>query len=98
MPGPVRLVACVNQRLGSGQRSCAGSGSLDLIRQIETEIEARGLEIAVVRRECLGKCEQGPTMRIAPGGPFFFEIDSASLPRILAELEQFAASQHDGSA
>ena len=95
MPGPVRLVACVNQRLGSGQRSCAGSGSLDLIRQIETEIEARGLEIGVVRRECLGKCEQGPAMRIAPGGPFFFEIDSAGLARIVDEHERFAASQHD---
>ena len=25
---PPRLVVCVNQRLGAGQRSCAGSGSV----------------------------------------------------------------------
>ena len=98
MPGPVRLVVCVNQRLGSGQRSCVGSGNLEYISRIENEIAARGLDVPIVRRECLGRCEEGPVMRIAPGGPFFTEIDAATLNHIMAELERFLGRQDDATA
>ena len=50
-------------------------------------IGERGLDIPVVRRECLGRCEEGPTMRIAPGGEFFTEIDEGDLPTICDRLE-----------
>jgi len=98
MPSRVRLIVCINQRLGAGQPSCAGSGSLKLIERIENLIGERGLAVPVVRRECLGRCEQGPTMRIAPGGPFFTEIDDAALAQILAELENFIAAEHGRDA
>ena len=52
----------------------------------------------VVRRECLGRCEQGPAMRIAPGGPFFTEIDEAGLATIIRELEKFIAAGHGTDA
>lgn len=96
MPGPVRLVACINQRLGSGQRSCVGSGNLDYIRRIEALIAEQGLEVEIVKRECLGKCEQGPVMRIAPGGRFFTEIDERSLAHIMTELIRFI-DERDGN-
>lgn len=96
MKKPVRLIVCVNQRLGAGQRSCVGSGSLGLIRRIEDMITAEGLEVPIVRRECLGHCEQGPTMRIAPAGPFFTEIDEPKLALVIAELKAFIEVQ-DGS-
>lgn len=93
MSRPVRLIVCVNRRLGTGQRSCVGSGSLDLIAQLEAMIAAEQLEVPVIRRECLGRCEQGPVMRFAPAGPFFTEINAAALPDIFAQLKAFAASQ-----
>ena len=89
MPARVRLIVCVNQRLGAGQASCAGSGSLELIARIEEMIQAEDLQVPVVRRECLGRCEQGPVMRIAPGGPFFTGIDRAALTHIMSELKAF---------
>ncbi len=92
MPTPVRLVVCINQRLGTGQRSCVGSGNLDLIRKIEAMISDQGLQVPIIRRECLGRCEQGPVMRIAPAGPFFTEIDEQRLPVIIAELKTFIES------
>lgn len=94
MARPVRLVVCVNQRLGTGQRSCAGSGSLELISRLENLLAEEKLQVPVVRRECLGHCEQGPVMRIAPAGPFFHEIDAAGLDVIIAELKTFIASHH----
>jgi (2Fe-2S) ferredoxin len=94
MSRPVRLIVCVNRRLGSGQRSCVGSGSLDLISRLEAMLATAGLEVPLVRRECLGRCEQGPVMRIAPAGPFFHEIDEASLGNIVSELRRFLARPH----
>ena len=92
MPRPVRMIVCINERLGTGQRSCVGSGSLDLIKQLESMIVAANLDVPVVRRECLGRCEQGPVMRIAPAGPFFCEIDADRLNTIVTELKTFIAS------
>ena len=94
MSSPVRLIVCVNRRLGTGQRSCVGSGSLDLIDRLEAMMASENLDVPLVRRECLGRCEQGPVMRIAPAGPFFCEIDDAGLDRILAELKTFLGSRN----
>jgi (2Fe-2S) ferredoxin len=91
---PVRLVVCINERLGTGQRSCVGSGSLGLISQMESMIALEKLEVPVVRRECLGRCVEGPVMRFAPAGPFFTEIDETSLDDIIAQLKTFIAQQH----
>ena len=94
MSRPVRLIVCVNERLGTGQRSCVGSGSLDLISRLESMIAAENLAVPVVRRECLGRCEEGPAMRIAPAGPFFTEIDDQSLELIIEQLKEFKRQQH----
>ena len=91
---PVRLVVCINKRLGTGQRSCVGSGSLGLISRLESMIAAEKLDVPVVRRECLGRCEEGPVMRFAPAGPFFTEIDKAALGDIIDQLKIFIAEQH----
>jgi len=92
---PVRLIVCINERLGTGQRSCVGSGSLDLITRMEAMIAGANLDVPVIRRECLGRCEEGPVMRFAPAGPFFTEIDESALAGILAQLKSFAAQHAD---
>ena len=93
MTSATRLVVCVNKRLGTGQRSCVDSGNLDYIADIESLIEQAGLDVPIVKRECLGKCEWGPVMRIAPGGRFFTEIDESSLPIIIDDLKKFLSDR-----
>ena len=95
MPRPVRLVVCVNQRLGIGQRSCGGSGNLAYLDRVRALIDAAGLDVVVVEQVCFGKCEQGPVMRIAPGGRFFTAVDESVLPLIIQELEAFIKKQRD---
>lgn len=92
MKSAVRLVVCTNKRLGAGQRSCVDSGNLDYIADIAVLMKQAGLDVAIVRRECLGKCEQGPVMRIAPGGLFFTEINAGSLPKIVDEIKSMLNS------
>ena len=89
MKRPVRLVVCVNERLGSGQPSCVGRGNLEYIAQMRALIADAKLDVPVVERACLGRCDEGPVMRIAPGGDFFTGINQQSLPRILAALQAF---------
>jgi (2Fe-2S) ferredoxin len=91
MRSEVRLVVCINERLGSRQRSCVGSNNLEYIGKIRSMIEAENLSVPIIERICLGKCEQGPVMRIAPGGRFFTEITEASLRDIIGELKTFLA-------
>lgn len=67
-----RLVVCVNERLGYGQKSCGGSGSRALIEQLDGLLKEAGLAIPVTEQVCLGRCEQGIAMRIAPGGRVFY--------------------------
>ncbi|MEM7561846.1 MAG: (2Fe-2S) ferredoxin domain-containing protein [Pseudomonadota bacterium] len=90
MSRPVRLIVCVNERLGTGQRSCVGSGSLDYIQILREEMAHQCPDIKIVERECLGKCEEGPVMRIAPGGRFFTGIKEDDLPQIIEALKTFA--------
>lgn len=85
---PVRLVVCVNERLGTGQRSCVGSGNLNHIAEIRRMIESLQLNVPVIERACLGKCQQGPVMRIAPGGRFFTDLDSGKLNEVVRELRR----------
>lgn len=57
-------------------------------------IAAEELDVPVVRRECLGRCEEGPVMRFVPAGPFFTEIDEAALDDIIDQLKTFILEQH----
>ncbi len=83
-----RLVVCVNERYG-GQKSCAGSGSRDLIELLQQRLVESGTDIPIVEQVCLGRCEQGVAMRIAPGGPFFTEVSAQDIDAIMRDLLAF---------
>jgi len=85
----VRLVVCVNERLGAGKKSCAGSGSRELIEKLKQRIMEEGMDIPVEEQVCLGRCELGIAMRIAPGGPFFTEVTDMDVESILIALKEF---------
>jgi (2Fe-2S) ferredoxin len=82
----VRLVVCVNERLGVDKKSCAGSGSRELIKILKNKLEQQGIDIPIVEQVCLGRCEEGIAMRIAPGGPFFTEVTEQNLDIIVHVL------------
>ncbi len=86
---PTRLVVCVNQRLGVGQKSCAGSGSKELIEVIKKHFKASGIDVPVVEQVCLGRCAEGIAMRIAPGGQFFTRVTEADVTLITEAVITF---------
>lgn len=52
-------------------------------------IASEDIAAPVVPRECPGRCEREPVMRIAPGGLFFTEIDDARLTVIIDGPKSF---------
>lgn len=84
-----RLVVCVNERSASNQKSCAGSGSRALIQLIQQRIMHAGYHFEVIEQVCLGRCDHGIAMRIAPGGPFFTEVTEQDLDAIIQAVQDF---------
>ena len=87
-----RLVVCVNERMGVDKKSCAGSGSRSLIQLIQQRLAELALDFEVVEQVCLGRCEQGIAMRIAPGGPFFTSVTRHDIDSIIHALKHFKSA------
>lgn len=83
------LVVCVNERLGHQQKSCASSGSRELIGLFHQRASFRNLTLSINEQVCLGRCQQGIAMRIAPGGPFFLEVTEQDIDDILDAYAAF---------
>ena len=80
------LMVCQNRRLRSDLPSCAARGSVDLADALAQQIAARGLNLTVERTVCMGKCNYGPTVRLAPGGEFHLGLTIDGVPEFLDQL------------
>ena len=90
--GTPLLTVCINDRgPGAITASCGAQGGVDLKSAIETEISRRGYDIEVQTIRCLGLCEKGPNVRLAPGNNWFHEVDPADVHRLVD-----AAARHLG--
>ena len=81
-----RLVVCVNRRLNEDQPSCAARGSEALVERFKQEIADRALTAELQPVHCLGRCEQGPNVRIAPGGRMYRGVSEQDIERVMADL------------
>jgi NADH:ubiquinone oxidoreductase subunit E len=85
-----KVIVCVNYRANPNQPSCAARGSEEIAQCIETEVVKRNLAVCVERFNCLGQCERGPNVRLAPDGKFFNRLGKQDLPALMLEIEQFS--------
>jgi len=69
-PKPTLLI-CINKRMDTTRPSCGYRGSIELADAIEKGVAERELGLEIERIHCLGHCQKGPTMRLAPGGKFY---------------------------
>ncbi len=84
-----QFLICIHTR-ASGRPACADRGSQELALALEKEIAQRGLQVPLERILCLGCCDQGPNMRIAPGREFFHHVTSADIPTIIDAIQRCA--------
>jgi (2Fe-2S) ferredoxin len=85
------LIVCVNYR--ATQKSCASSGSLQLIQEIQKALSENDLEIPVKQGVCFGRCSMGPNLRIAPGGSFYQQFCREDISGLITELKMIISSK-----
>ena len=86
-PAGWSVLVCINRRLRSDLASCAARDSEALAAAIEAEVRRRNLDLRVERTVCMGRCDFGPTVRVAPGGAFHLGLTVGEIPAFVDRLE-----------
>lgn len=73
------LIICVNRRLTPATISCALHGSFELAERLERRIAEEQLDITIQKLFCLGRCEQGPVLKLIPGGEFLLGMEEEEI-------------------
>lgn len=70
-----------------GGTGCTSSGSEDIIKEMEAQLKANGLdkEIKVVKTGCFGLCALGPIMIVYPEGAFYSRVKVEDVKEIVEE-------------
>lgn len=84
-----KIVVCINHRANPDQPSCGGRGGEAIACALEQALEKHGLTIPVERFNCLGRCETGPNLRLAPAGPFYQQLNVADVPTLIPNIRKF---------
>ena len=80
---PTALV-CINRR-HSHHRSCAASGSLEVLDALTAGLAAAEIPVSVTAVRCFGFCQRGPIVRVAPGGRVFEQATTEMIGEIVDE-------------
>ncbi len=70
-----------------GGTGCTSSGSEEIIKTLQAEIDKNGLtkEVAVVKTGCHGLCALGPIMIVYPEAAFYSMVKIEDIPEIVTE-------------
>jgi len=82
------VIICINHRANPNNPSCGARGSEKIATALQQQITARNLPFTLQRFKCLGHCDKGPNLRIAPDGPFFYGVTEDMLEQVMAEIEK----------
>lgn len=83
---PPTLLVCGHSRVGAGSCSASGGGAA-LRAALERELAGRGLTWKVEAIGCLGRCDLGPNLRAAPGGPVLTGCRPEDSARLVDRLQ-----------
>lgn len=90
----IKLNVCINKR-ASGKPACGNRSSEALADQLENELAQAQIPVSINRVTCMNRCQDGPNMRIAPGGKFFRHVTSKDVTTIVDELQRVIKQQAD---
>ncbi len=87
-----KVIVCINYRANPGLPSCAARGSRQLADLIERGIKDGEIDIELERFKCLGRCEYGPNLKLAPGGQLITGAHADNILGIMDEIRAFAVA------
>jgi NADH:ubiquinone oxidoreductase subunit E len=87
------LLVCTNFRANPNNPSCAGRGSHLVLDALKTQLAKLNIAIEVEASQCMGYCNVGPNVRLAPNGEFFHEVSAAKLAKLIKAAKKFSAKE-----
>lgn len=91
-----KVIVCINHRASASQPSCGARGGDAVANRLKQIVETQGWPIQVEQFECLGDCQAGPNLKLAPLGSTLSGVTPERLDSVLAEIEAFAKADADG--
>ncbi len=82
-----KFAICINRRFGSDRPSCGTRGSQNIADAIEAGVRERKINVMIERIVCFGMCNNGPNMRLIPGGAFHKDVSLDQVNELLSMLE-----------
>lgn len=88
--GTCAVTVCINERPPTGiiTVSCGPRGGYQIAVALEAELKRRALPVRFSTIKCLGLCEKGPNVRLAPSNSWFHGVHEADVPRIADIVEE----------
>lgn len=84
-----KILLCTNFRANPNNPSCAARGSKVVMTVLTQALAEKNVPIIVEESPCLGFCEIGPNLRLAPSGEFFHGVSVTDLSAIIKRAKKF---------
>lgn len=92
--GKPKLMVCINEREPADGVSCAPRGGCNIHKAVLAALEQEALDVDVVTARCLGTCDLGPTLRLAPNNTWFYGTHAEDVRAIMDQLRTAADEYH----
>ena len=94
--GTPTVTVCINLRPAGTlvMPSCGARGSAAIAAALESGLRERGLAVRFSTIRCLGLCDKGPNLRVAPSNSWIHGMEPADIPAILDWLQSHLAPNH----
>ena len=96
--GRATVTVCINDRDERFAPCCGRHGGPEILDAIREAVAERGLDVDVQTIACLGLCEKGPNLRVAPTGSLYHAMAVADVPAFIDSLEREIAAGAKASA
>lgn len=80
------MTVCINDRDERFAPCCGRHGGPEIAQAIRDAVAHRSLNVDVQTIRCLGLCQKGPNLRIAPCGSLYHALTVADVPAIVDTL------------
>ena len=86
-----KIFVCTNYRANPNNPSCASRDSRLVLDLLKAEFAQKDIAIEIEESPCMGYCNAGPNVRLAPNGQFFHGVSTSNLVKLINAAKKFAA-------
>ena len=84
-----KLLVCTNFRANPNNPSCAARNSKQVFDALKRQFSEKNIAVEVEESPCMGYCNIGPNLRLAPNGAFFHGVSASKLAHLVKAAKKF---------